>query len=76
MRMTENTLTSSQKLDAINWAAGCVGQSYGKFSQHLTEEQTRQIYLDYEQELYSRRLARENRRRNGASAARTARNRT
>lgn len=41
--------SNTEKISAINWAAGNAGISYGKFQAGLTTEDKEQIYLEYEQ---------------------------
>lgn len=47
-------LSNSEKLSAINWAAGKEGISYGRFQGGLTAEKKEQIYLEYGQLLEKR----------------------
>lgn len=48
-------LNNSLKLNAIAWKAKSAGQSYGKFSVYLSEEDKEQIYMEYEQMLEKRK---------------------
>jgi len=59
IRLTENdteqqserkkapSLSPTQQLDAISWAAREAGSSYGAFSARLTQEEKNEIYVQY-----------------------------